>query len=71
MSKRPNLLDDVALLSEVPDNRLVRGQVGTVVEVLDEKIALVEFAGEDGKAYAIVPLPLSTLLQLRYVPEAA
>ena len=48
-----------------------RGQVGAVVEVLDENTVLVEFSGEDGRAYAIEPLPRAELLVLHYVPEAA
>lgn len=71
MSKRPSLYDVVALLADVPPKHLVRGQVGTVVETLDEKTALVEFSDESGEAYAIQPLELSALLVLHYVPEAA
>jgi hypothetical protein len=46
-------------------------QVGTVVEQLDDKTALVEFSDEQGRAYAVAPCPRSELLTLRYVPEAA
>ena len=35
MQTAPHLLDIVALLSDVPAHSLLRGQVGTVVEVLD------------------------------------
>jgi hypothetical protein len=65
------MLDAVALLSDVPARGLARGQVGTVVESLDEQTALIEFSDEDGRAYAIVPLPRSELLVLHYVPHAA
>ena len=41
--KGPSLLDVVALLSDLPAQRLARGQVGTIVEQLNENIALVEF----------------------------
>jgi hypothetical protein len=67
----PSLLDAVALLCEVPARGLARGQVGTVVESLDDQTALIEFSDEDGRAYAIVPLPRSELLVLHYVPRAA
>jgi hypothetical protein len=67
----PSLLDAVALLSDVPARGLARGQVGTVVEKIDDEAALVEFSDEDGCAYAIVPLPRSELLVLHYVPHAA
>ena len=61
----------VALLADVPAQSLPRGQVGTVVEVLDAHTALVEFSDEDSRAYAVVPCARSSLLVLRYVPEAA
>ena len=67
----PSVLDVVALLSDIPARRLARGQVGTVVEQLDENTALVEFSDEEGRAYALVPCPRSGLLTLHYVPEAA
>jgi hypothetical protein len=69
--KRPSLLNVVALLSDLPSQRLARGQVGTIVEQLDENISLVEFSDEQGRAYAIAPCPITELLTLHYVPEAA
>jgi hypothetical protein len=69
--KGPTLLDVVALLSDRPAQRLARGQVGTIVEQLDENISLVEFSDEQGRAYAIVPCAITELLTLYYVPEAA
>jgi hypothetical protein len=68
---RPTVLDVVALLADLPTAGLARGQVGTVVEWLDDKTVLVEFNGDDGRAYAIVPCPRADLLVLHYVPEAA
>jgi hypothetical protein len=65
-----SVLDVVALLADLPAAGLARGQVGTVVESLDEKTALVEFSGDDGRAFAIVPCPRADLLVLHYVPEA-
>jgi hypothetical protein len=69
--RAPAVLDVVALLSERADQALARGQVGTIVETLDETTALVEFSDEDGRAYAIAAVPLSDLLVLHYVPQAA
>jgi hypothetical protein len=63
-------LDVVALLSDLPAQRLARGQVGTVVEQLSQNISLVEFSDEQGRAYAIEPCPRDELLILHYVPEA-
>ena len=70
-NNRPSLLDVVALLSDLPAQRLARGQVGTIVEQFDENISLVEFSDEQGRAYAIAPCPLTELLPLHYVPEVA
>jgi Domain of unknown function (DUF4926) len=67
----PSVLDVVALLTDLPAQRLARGQVGTIVEQLDEKIMLVEFSDDQGRAYAIAPCPQADLLVLHYVPEAA
>lgn len=44
------LLSAVALLCDLPQHGLVRGQVGTVVENLDESTALVEFSDDNGHA---------------------
>jgi hypothetical protein len=68
---RPSLLDVVALLTDRPDHRLARGQVGTVVEQLDDETLLVEFSDDQGRAYAAAPCPRDELLVLHYVPEAA
>jgi hypothetical protein len=70
-NERPSVLDVVALLADLPGQQLARGQVGTVVEQLDEKTLLVEFGDDQGSAYAIVPCPRADLLVLHYVPEAA
>jgi hypothetical protein len=67
----PSVLDVVALLTDLPAQRLARGQVGTIVEQLDGKNLLVEFSDDQGRAYAIVPCPRADLLVLHYVPEAA
>lgn len=69
--KGPSLLDVVALLSDLPTHRLARGQVGTIVERLDDNISLVEFSDEQGRAYAVAPCPQAELLTLHYVPELA
>jgi hypothetical protein len=65
------LLDVVALTNDVPNNGLVRGQVGTIVEVLDTGIYEVEFSDDDGRTYAQLPLREEQLLVLRYRPQRA
>jgi hypothetical protein len=66
----PQLLDVVALLSDVPDHHLVRGQVGTIVELLDGAYE-VEFSDDEGKTYAELALPSDQLLVLHHRPEQA
>jgi Domain of unknown function (DUF4926) len=64
-------LSAVALLRDLPEHGLVRGQVGAVVEPLDEITSLVEFSDDAGRAYAIVACPRDALLVLRTAPLAA
>jgi hypothetical protein len=70
-NERPSVLDVVALLTDLPTQRLARGQVGTIVERLDDKTLLVEFSDDQGRAYAVAPCPRTDLLVLHYVSEAA
>ena len=70
-ARKADVLDVVALLADRPAAGLARGQVGTVVDELDMNTVLVEFSGDDGRAYAIEPVPHSEILILHYVPEAA
>lgn len=52
MSKPIALLDTVALLEDLPERKLRAGEVGTVVELLDDGVYEVEFADEEGQTYA-------------------
>lgn len=70
MDATPRLLDVVALLSDVPVRGLVRGQVGTVVELLDGAYE-VEFSDDEGKAYAELALRPEQLLVLHHRPQRA
>ena len=70
-NKSPSVPDVVALLNDRPVDGLARGQIGTVVESLDDKTVLVEFSDDEGRAYAIASCPSSELLVLHYVPQAA
>jgi hypothetical protein len=69
--QRPTLLDVVALLRDVQEHGLARGQVGTVVDNLNDTTVLVEFSDDNGRAYAILACLRSDLLVLHYVPQAA
>ncbi len=65
------LLDVVATLEDVPSAHLAKGQVGTIVEELDKDVVLVEFADLSGVAYAIEPIPVRKLIELRHTPAMA
>jgi hypothetical protein len=65
------LLSPVALLVDIAEQGLARGQVGTIVETLDAATALVEFSDDEGRAYAAAPCPLASLLPLKTTPLGA
>jgi hypothetical protein len=48
---------------------LRRGQVGTVVMTYDGSAYEVEFAGRDGRTYALMPVAADKLMVLRDAPE--
>lgn len=66
-----DILDVVALTEDLPERGLYRGQVGTVVEILEPGVFEVEFSDEDGCAYASVALKAEQLLVLHYEPVEA
>jgi len=66
MSHKIKELDVVALLRDIPEAKLVQGQVGTVVEALGESAYEVEFSGDDGRAYAMLGIKEEDLMVLRY-----
>ena len=65
------LLDVVALINNVPEKALLRGQVGTIVEVLAPGVFEVEFCDLEGRTYASAALPEGRLMVLRYEPGSA
>jgi hypothetical protein len=69
--EHPSTLDVVALLTDRAEDRLARGQVGTVVEAPGDGTVLVEFSDDEGRAYAVVRCRVSDLLVLHYEPEPA
>jgi hypothetical protein len=78
MTDRIQLHDVVALTEDVSTTHfftrqalhLRRGQVGTVVMLLDNDHFQVEFSDRNGRAYAILPLSGSQLMVLHEQPEA-
>ena len=79
MNAEIHMHDTVALLEDVAakhfltgqDVLLRRGQMGTVVMTYDGGAFDVEFAGRDGRAYALLPIPAEKLIALRESPENA
>lgn len=64
-------LDVVALLEDHPAERLVAGQVGTVVEVLSPDVFEVEFLDSEGRTIALAEFGREQLLALRHEPAVA
>lgn len=60
------VLDVVATKVDVPNEGLVAGQVGTIVEELAGDAYEVEFVDSNGKTYALTPLRADQLLVLHY-----
>ncbi len=71
MQTRVKKLDVVALLADLAEPKLARGQVGTVVDDLGGGSFLVEFSDDEGRAYALAPVQAEQILVLHYEPEAA
>jgi hypothetical protein len=66
------LFDVVALTEDLPERKLRRGQVGTVVESLAPDVFEIEFSDNDGRSFASLALKANQLMVLYYEPfEAA
>lgn len=63
------LLDVVALLNEIPAEKLSKGQVGTIVEELDGGAYEVEFADKKGKAITSLALKAQDIMLLHFEME--
>ena len=62
------LLSVVALLEDLPESGLRRGQVGTIVEVLSSGVYEVEFSDDAGRTYACTAVGNDRLLRLFHEP---
>lgn len=62
------LLSVVALLEDLPEHGLARGQVGTVVENWAPDVYEVEFSDDHGRTYAMVALKADQLMRLHHQP---
>jgi len=70
MAKKIELLDTVALLEDIPERTLKRGEVGTVVEILATNVYEVEFCDDEGQTYAELALRGEQLVALHNQGEA-
>ena len=68
MTDRIKLLDVVALMEDLPEQGLLHGQVGTVVEELAPHVFEVEFCDDEGRTYAMLEARAEQLLALRFHP---
>jgi len=71
MATAIKLLEVVALTVDVLEKRLLRGQVGTAVEILAPDVYEVEFCDDAGYTYASAALQASQLMVLHYRPQIA
>jgi membrane protein implicated in regulation of membrane protease activity len=62
------LFDVVALLTDLSELGLYRGQVGTIVEEYEPGVFEVEFSDTHGRAYALETLPADRLMVLHHQP---
>ena len=62
--KRIKLLDTVALIDDLPERNLKRGEVGTIVEILAPDVFEVEFSDDEGQTYAELSLRDDQLIAL-------
>ena len=71
MNEPIKLLDIVALTGDVPQEKLRRGEVGTLVEVFQPDVFEVEFADGDGQTYVMATLRKDQSMVLNYKPARA
>jgi hypothetical protein len=63
------LLDVVALLQDLPELGLIRGQVGTIFEMYEPDVFEVEFIDSNGHTYALETLSVAVLMILYHQPR--
>ena len=69
-TKQIKLLDTVALLENLPERQLKRGEVGTLVEVLAPDVYEVEFCDDEGQTYMELALRNDQIIALHTQGEA-
>lgn len=68
MNGELRLLDVVVLVEDLPGQRLRRGQVGTIVELLAPGVYEVEFSNNEGRTYACAALRAEQVMLLHHEP---
>ena len=66
-----NLNDSVALLTDLPQNQLEKGQVGTIIDVKSTNVFEVEFVNQTGQTLSFALVNAVDLLKLNYVLQPA
>ena len=64
-----DMLSVVALLEDIPAKGLLRGQVGTIVEIMAPGVYEVEFSDDAGKTYASLALRADQMMRLHHEPS--
>jgi len=64
-----NLYDVVALIEDLPQHGLKRGQVGTIVEEWQPGVYEIEFSDTNGVTYAMIALRDEQLMTLYWHPD--
>lgn len=62
------MLDVVALIEDLPELGLYRGQVGTIVEVYEPGVFEIEFSDTQGRTYALETLRGEQVMVLHHQP---
>jgi hypothetical protein len=63
------VFDVVAILHDLPEKNIIRGQVGTIIEKLDDNVFEVEFVNKSGETISIETLTGNELFQLHFELE--
>ena len=65
------LFDTVAMLKDSPENKVVKGQVGSIVEELQNGVFEVEFVDKYGETIASIAINETELMLLHFEMEYA
>jgi hypothetical protein len=69
MKNNIEILDIVTVLQDIPVEKLNKGNIGTVVEILDEEMFLVEFCDKNGKTLKMLELSNNQIMKINFELE--